>query len=76
MEENQMAYTFKKWNGKYGNAAKFIVENDDDKKQSMYAPARPSDVTWTSSDLTKDPEVEHWEDFGEEKIESLDNVVF
>lgn len=76
MEDKIMAYTFKKWNGKYGNAAKFIVENDDDKKQSMFAPTRPSDVTWTSSDLTQDPETQSWQSFGDEKVESLNDIVF
>lgn len=71
-----MAYTFKKWNGKYGNQAQFIVENDEDKKQSMFAPTRPSDLTWSSQDLTKDPEVQHWQDFGNEKVENLKEVVF
>lgn len=69
-------YTFKKWNSKYGTGAKFVVEDDSTGKQSMFAPTNSKDLTWVDNDLTKDPDVSNWEDFGNEKVENLNEVVF
>lgn len=71
-----MSYVFKKWNGKYGNGAKFVVEDESNGKQSMFTPSNPSDLAWTNQDLTKDSEVASWGDFGNEKVENLNEVVF
>lgn len=69
-------YTFKKWNGKYGKSAKFIVEDDKTGKQTLFAPSNPKDLMWTDKDLTVDSEAKQWEGFKDEKVQDLNEVVF
>jgi hypothetical protein len=74
--EDKIMYEFLRWNGKYGNNAKFIVLNTENKKQALFSPVNPKDITWVSDDLTKDSEFKGWEDFGHEKVDDLNDVVF
>lgn len=68
-------YLLKIWNGKYGNGAKFIVENKSTGKYSEFSPVRPSDLAWVDKDLTKESEYKNWESFENEPVEDLNNVV-
>lgn len=68
-------YLLKIWNGKYGNGAKFIVENKSTGKYSEFSTVRPSDLAWVDKDLTKESEYKNWESFENEPVEDLNNVV-
>lgn len=67
-------YTLHLWNGKYGNNAKFIVE-DNNGKFAEFSPARPKDVAWVKTDLTKESDYQSWEDFENEKVDDLNLVI-
>lgn len=67
-------YTILKWNGSYGEEAKFIVRDNQNGQQSVFIPGRTSDLVWTTSQLDKAPEIDAWEDFKEEKVDNLDDV--
>lgn len=67
-------YTLKVWNGKYGNNAKFIVK-DSKGKFAEFSPARPNDVAWVDTDLTKEDEYKNWESFQDEKVNNLADVI-
>lgn len=69
-------YTFLKWNKKYGTNAQFVVKDNTTNKQSLFSPARPSDLTWVDKDLSSSSEYKDWDDFGNEKIDNLNEVVF
>lgn len=69
-------YTFLKWNGKYGEDARFIVRDNKSGKQSMFTPGRTKDIIWTSMSMENLPEVKNWEDFGNETVEDLEAVAF
>ncbi len=69
-------YSFLLWNGKYGKGAKFVVKNNENNKQTYFTPGNTKDISWVSSDLTKDPSVKNWQDFFNEQIENLEDVVF
>jgi hypothetical protein len=71
-----MAYTILKWNSQYGKGSKFVVRDDKNGKQSMFTPGRTQDLVWTTTPLDKTPEIERWEDFGNESIDNLDDVAF
>lgn len=64
-----------KWNKKYGNGAKFIVEDKSNGKFAEFSPARPKDITWVDSDLTKESEYQSWDDFKQEKVDDLNNII-
>lgn len=68
-------FTLLKWNGKYDNAAKFIVKNNKTNKYTLFTPDHIKDVAWTDKDMSKLPEYKDWEDFCNEKIEYLENVI-
>jgi hypothetical protein len=69
-------YSFLLWNGKYGKGAKFVVKDNASGKQTYFTPDRMKDISWVQADLTKDPSVKSWQDFHNEQIENLDDVVF
>lgn len=64
-----------KWNKKYGNGAKFIVEDKSNGKFAEFSPARPKDIAWVDSDLTKESEYQSWDDFKQEKVDDLNNII-
>lgn len=72
----QSGYTFLRWNGVYGTKAQFIVKDNATGKQSLFSPARQADIAWVDSDLTKDPDHKGWQDFGNEQVADLKDVVF
>ena len=68
-------YTILKWNGQYGKEAKFVVQDDKNGQQSMFTPGRMQDLVWTTTKLDATPEISQWEDFGNEKVDNLDDVM-
>jgi len=71
-----MAFKFLKWNGDYGKDARFVVEDTKNGQQTMFTPGRASDVVWTSTNLAETPEIKHWDDFGDETVDNLEDVAF
>lgn len=69
-----MAYKLKLWNGRYGNPAKFIAE-DEEGRMTEFSPARPKDVAWVKQDLTKDPSYKEWQSFEDEPVDDLNAIV-
>lgn len=69
-------YTFLKWNGKYGDDAKFVVRDNKNGKQSMFTPGRPEDIAWANTDLENDEDIAEWQDFGNETVDDLTDVAF
>lgn len=69
-------YTFLLWNGKYGDDANFVVRNNKNGKQSFFTPGNMKDLVWTDSDLTRTDAVRGWEDFANETVDNLEDVVF
>lgn len=67
-------YTFLKWNGKYGSGAKFVVKDNSNGKQSLFTPGRLTDMVWVGSDLVAANA--DWEEFGNETVDNLKDVVF
>ena len=76
MGQARKGFTFLKWNGKYGSAANFIVEDNATGKQSFFTPERAKDTAWVANDLTKTPTAKGWQDFGNETVDNLQDVVF
>ena len=67
-------YILHLWNGKYGNGAKFVVE-DSKGKFAEFSPARPKDIAWVDTDLTKEADYKDWQDFEKEKVDDLNQVI-
>ena len=77
---NKMAqkakYIIKTWNGKYGNSARFIIQDTSSGKFAEFAPVRPKDIAWVGNDLTKVDEYKDWQSFEDEPLDTLDGIVF
>lgn len=69
-------YTFLRWNRVYGTKAQFLVKDNKTSKQALFSPARQADTAWVNTDLTKDPDYKGWQDFGNEQVADLKEVVF
>jgi len=67
-------FSILKWNGNYGGKAVFVVQDNSNKKQSLFTPGRVKDVTWVDKDLAG--EMKDWENFENEPIENLSDVIF
>ena len=74
--QNNSGYTFLKWNGQYGDDSRFVVRNNDTGEQSMFTPGRTQDLVWTKTDLSKQPELAGWDDFGDETVPDLEPIAF
>ena len=68
-------YTLYKWNKKYGNGAKFVVEDDSNHKFAEFSPARPKDIAWVDKNITQEDEYKEWDDLQKEPVEKLENVI-
>lgn len=68
-------YTFHLWNKKYGNNAKFVIQDNSNKKFAEFSPARPKDIAWVNTDLTKEQEYSSWESFEKEQVDDLSRVI-
>ncbi|UXR28843.1 hypothetical protein [Bacillus paranthracis] len=68
-------FTLLRWNGKYGDEAIFVAKDNSNGKQTIFKPYS-KDVAWTDKDLTQSDEAKGWEEFGNEKVDSLDDIVF
>ena len=44
-------------------------------KFSEFDPTRPKDVAWVNQDLTTESEYKNWEDFKDEPVENLSDIV-
>lgn len=73
---NGNGYTFLLWNGEYGGESNFVVQNNKTSEQSYFTPGRTADLVWAKADLTKDPSTKGWEDFANETVTDLGDVVF
>lgn len=69
-------YSITRWNGKYGNGARFIVKDNTTGKYGEFAPTRPNDVAWVANDISKESEYKDWEDFQNEPVDDLTAIVF
>lgn len=68
-------FVLHKWNKKYGNSAKFVVEDKSNGKFAEFSPARPKDIAWVGTNLTKEADYKDWDDFQQEKVENLADVI-
>lgn len=68
-------FVLHRWNKKYGNGAKFVVEDKSNSKFAEFSPARPKDIAWVDTDLTKEDEYKNWDDFQQEKVKNLADVI-
>lgn len=68
-------YKIKLWNKKYGKEARFIVFNSQTHKYTEFLVDHVNDVMWTSHDLTKEPEYRNWEDWEDEPVDFLENIM-
>lgn len=68
-------FVLHRWNKKYGNGAKFVVEDKSNGKFAEFSPARPKDIAWVDTDLTKEDEYKSWDDFQQEKVKNLADVI-
>ena len=75
MAEAKSKYIMKVWNGKYGSGAQFVVQDTTNGKFALFSPARPKDITWVDTDLTKDADYKGWESFEDEPVDDLTQVV-
>jgi hypothetical protein len=75
-EPIQPRYTLLKWNGEYGNEAKFVVRDNLKNTQSLFTPGRCQDLFWFHSDLARDKAVSTWGEFGEESFDDLEPIAF
>lgn len=67
-------YKIKLWNNKYGNDAKFVVENPAG-KMTEFSVGNLKDVAWTDVDLTKNPEYKGWDNWNNEQVADLNDIV-
>lgn len=70
-----MMFVLRRWNSKYGNAAQFVVEDQDTNKFTLFSPVNVNDVTWVDKDLSKIPPYKDWDDFGNTEVDYLENVI-
>lgn len=64
-----------KWNKKYGNGAKFVVQDKSNGKFAEFSPARPKDVAWVDTDISKEQDYANWDDFQKEPVEKLEDII-
>jgi hypothetical protein len=76
MDNNETTYTLLKWNKKYSGEAKFVVRNNSTGQQAIFTPGRTQDLVWTKTDITTNPEVKDWDEFGDETVSDLEEVAF
>lgn len=69
-------YNLLKWNGKDGESAVFVVRDNQKGMFSLFTPDKLGDLAWVTQDLSKTGEAKSWEDFEEEPIQNLEDVVF
>ncbi|GLI90591.1 hypothetical protein ANABIO4_39430 [Bacillus subtilis] len=67
-------FIIKGWNGKYGQDAVFIIEDRGTGKQGLYVVGMKQDhISWLDVDLCS---AYNFEDFCNEKVDSLEEIVF
>ena len=68
-------FILKLWNRKYGKSAEFIVQNTETKQYTLFSLSAPKDVTWVKEDLTKDPSYKSWDNFHDEPVDDLGQII-
>ena len=68
-------YKIKLWNNKYGKKAKFVIQDSKTGKFTEFSPERPSDVTWVDKDITGDASYKGWDDWKDEPVNDLSDIV-
>ena len=68
-------YKLKLWNKKYGAEARFVAYDPTSKKYTEFQVDHTKDIIWTSHDLTKEPEYKNWEDWKDEPVNFLEDVM-
>ena len=68
-------FTLVKWNGQYDDKARFIVQDNNTKKYTLFTPDRLGDVAWVDQDMTKLPQYKDWDDFDNTQVDYLENVI-
>lgn len=69
-------YTILRWNGEYSDKAVFIVMNNQSGKRTLFTPDKLKDIMWTKDKIEEADEYKDWQEFGNEQIEDLADVVF
>lgn len=68
-------FYLKRWNKKYGADAKFVAYDPTAKKYTEFQVDHTKDIAWTNQDLTKLPEYQSWEDWEDEPVNFLEDVM-
>ena len=68
-------YILKKWNGKYGKDAKFIVFDKKAHKYTLFSLDNPNDLAWVDNNLAENKEYANWSSFEDEPVDSLDDII-
>lgn len=70
-----MRYQLKLWNKKFGKDAKFVAYDTQEKTYGMFQVGRTNDIAWVKDDITKDSDYKGWDDFQNEPVANLVNVI-
>ena len=76
LEKSEKRYTILRWNGDEGDDVLFVVKDNLTGKQSLFSPYAPELVDWTDFDLSRQDPMNRWQDFGNESVSDLDDIVF
>lgn len=76
MAKAKAKFSILKWNGKYSDGALFIIRNNQNQKRTIFSVGKLSDVAWTDEKLETLKEYAKWQDFEEEPINNLADIVF
>ena len=70
-----MRYQLKLWNKKYGKSAKWVVYDTETKKYALFSVDKTNDLAWVDADLTKDSEYKGWDNWNNEPVDNLSDVI-
>lgn len=70
-----MRYNLKLWNKKYGKSAKWVVYDTQTKKYGLFSMGNTKDIVWTEQDISKDSEYKGWDNWNNEPVENLEDVL-
>lgn len=76
LEKSENRYTILRWNGEDGEDALFVIKDNLTGKQTLFSPYAPELVDWVDYDLLRQEPMNTWQDFGNESVSSLDDIVF
>lgn len=69
-----------RWNRKYGDGARLIIQNKTDKKFTLFTPGHTKDIAWTDKDLSKVTPYNDWDKFEgvseeDKEIHNLEDIM-